>query len=33
MIEFRDTGDLDMEEFLMLDNRPLPKIEKVLYNL
>ena len=33
MVEFKENEDLDLEEFLMFDNRPLPKIEKVLYNL
>ena len=33
MIQFKQNEGLDLEEFIMFDNRPLPKIEKVLYNL
>ena len=32
MLDFKDQN-FNLEEFLMFDNRPVPKIEKVLYNL
>jgi hypothetical protein len=30
MVEFKENENFNLEEFLMFDNRPLPKIEKVL---
>ena len=33
MLEFKETESLNFEEFLMFDNREIPKIEKVIDNL